>query len=383
MLDEIIIQTKDGVMQIAGLENGRLGEFVIYDEKKANEGNVYLGKITKKIQTANGKEGYFVNIGASKEAFINAEENDLEDLKAHEGQDIIVQVVQEQRAEKGARMSRFLRLAGVYLVYCPYGSDIEISTKIIDETARERLYRLIADNSETGGWIVRTIAAESGDNEILAEMSKLKTLFAGIITEAKNSKAPALLSAKNNVLQDMIYHHMNGLRRVVVNNHLLQDELDKILPAEYAASPFAEAGIDDMLEEALRKIVKLDCGGRVIIEETRACTAIDVDSGEGTAQGGFGRLNQEAAAEIVRQIILRNLSGKIVIDFAGIAEFKYLKKALDILEEGLSDDPARGRVLGLTRAGNVEIIRTRRRPSLRDLLTEECSVCMGTGRVEK
>lgn len=383
MLDEIIIQTKDGVMQIAGLENGRLGEFVIYDEKKANEGNVYLGKITKKIQTANGKEGYFVNIGASKEAFINAEENDLEDLKAHEGQDIIVQVVQEQRAEKGARMSRFLRLAGVYLVYCPYGSDIEISTKIIDETARERLYRLIADNSETGGWIVRTIAAESGDNEILAEMSKLKTLFAGIITEAKNSKAPALLSAKNNVLQDMIYHHMDGLRRVVVNNHLLQDELDKILPAEYAASPFAEAGIDDMLEEALRKIVKLDCGGRVIIEETRACTAIDVDSGEGTAQGGFGRLNQEAAAEIVRQIILRNLSGKIVIDFAGIAEFKYLKKALDILTEGLADDPARGRVLGLTRAGNVEIIRTRRRPSLRDLLTEECSVCMGTGRVEK
>ena len=383
MLDEIIIQTKEGVMQIAGLENGRLGEFVIYDEKKANEGNVYLGKITKKIQTANGKEGYFVNIGASKEAFINAEENDLEDLKAHEGQDIIVQVVQEQRAEKGARMSRFLRLAGVYLVYCPYGSDIEISTKIIDETARERLYRLIADNSETGGWIVRTIAAESGDNEILAEMSKLKTLFAGIITEAKNSKAPALLSAKNNVLQDMIYHHMDGLRRVVVNNHLLQDELDKILSAEYAASPFAEAGIDDMLEEALRKIVKLDCGGRVIIEETRACTAIDVDSGEGTAQGGFGRLNQEAAAEIVRQIILRNLSGKIVIDFAGIAEFKYLKKALDILEEGLSDDPARGRVLGLTRAGNVEIIRTRRRPSLRDLLTEECSVCMGTGRVEK
>ena len=360
-----------------------MSEFVIYDEKKANEGNVYLGKITKKIQTANGKEGYFVNIGASKEAFINAEENDLEDLKAHEGQDIIVQVVQEQRAEKGARMSRFLRLAGVYLVYCPYGSDIEISTKIIDETARERLYRLIADNSETGGWIVRTIAAESGDNEILAEMSKLKTLFAGIITEAKNSKAPALLSAKNNVLQDMIYHHMDGLRRVVVNNHLLQDELDKILPAEYAASPFAEAGIDDMLEEALRKIVKLDCGGRVIIEETRACTAIDVDSGEGTAQGGFGRLNQEAAAEIVRQIILRNLSGKIVIDFAGIAEFKYLKKALDILEEGLSDDPARGRVLGLTRAGNVEIIRTRRRPSLRDLLTEECSVCMGTGRVEK
>lgn len=383
MIDEIVVQTKDGVMQIAGLENGRLGEFVIYDEKKANEGNVYLGKITKKIQTANGKEGYFVNIGASKEAFINAEENDLEDLKAHEGQDIIVQVVQEQRAEKGARMSRFLRLAGVYLVYCPYGSDIEISTKIIDETARERLYRLIADNSETGGWIVRTIAAESGDNEILAEMSKLKTLFADIIAKAKNSKAPVLLTAKNTVLQDMIYHHMNGLRRVVVNNHLLQDELDKILPAEYAASPFAEAGIDDMLEEALRKIVKLDCGGRVIIEETRACTAIDVDSGEGTAQGGFGRLNQEAAAEIVRQIILRNLSGKIVIDFAGFAEFKYLKKALDILEEGLSDDPARGRVLGLTRAGNVEIIRTRRRPSLRDLLTEECSVCMGTGRVEK
>ena len=383
MLDEIIIQTKDGIMQIAGLEKGRLGEFVIYDEKKANEGNVYLGKITKKIQTANGKEGYFVNIGASKEAFINAEENDLEDLKAHEGQDIIVQVVQEQRAEKGARMSRFLRLAGVYLVYCPYGNDIEISTKIVDEAVKERLYNLIADNSETGGWIVRTMAADTGNDDILAEMKELKNLFADIIAKAKNSKAPVLLTAKNTVLHDMIYHHADSLQKIIVNNRLLKDEFERILPAEYSAAPFADAGIDDMVEEALRKTVNLNCGGRIIIEETRACTAIDVDSGEGTAQGGLGRLNQEAAAEIVRQIILRNLSGKIIIDFAGIAEFKYLKKALDILEEGLAEDPLKGRVLGLTRAGNVEIIRTRRRPSLRDLLTEECSVCMGTGRVEK
>jgi ribonuclease G len=141
--------------------------------------------------------------------------------------------------------------------------------------------------------------------------------------------------------------------------------------------------LEDRIAEALCKVVKLKCGGRVIIEETKALTAIDVDSGEGTAQGGFGRLNQEAAEEIAHQIILRNLSGKIMIDFAGMSEFRFLKPVMDILEKALANDVARAKVLGLSRAGNVEVVRMRRRPSLSDVLTEECATCAGTGRVEK
>ena len=97
----------------------------------------------------------------------------------------------------------------------------------------------------------------------------------------------------------------------------------------------------------------------------------------------MNRINEEAAYEIARQIRLRNLAGKIVIDFAGHSEYKYIKPLLEILERELAKDSIKSRVAGLSRAGLVEIIRVRRRPSLSELITEECPTCNGTGRVEK
>lgn len=383
MLDKIFVEDKNEIRKIAGFKNGVLSEFVIQDGTKQNEGNIYLGKITKKIKTANGKEGYFVNTGGDREAFINAEERDLEDLKAHEGQDIVVQVTQEQRAEKGARMARFLHLAGIYLVYCPYGSEIDISNKITDEEKREEIYNLVAENSEYGGWIIRTHAAEADKDSIIEELKNLQNLFDEIISKAKRAKAPCLLAAKDNDLQEMLTRNIQTIQSVVVNNHLLEAELKDEFAVSYEVNPFEKAGVNEFLQEDLQKEVRLKCGGRVIIEETKAFVAIDVDSGEGAAQGGLNRVNQEAAAEIARQIVLRNLSGKIIIDFAGVSEFKFLKSSMDILQENLADDFAKAKVLGLSRAGNVEILRMRRKPSLSDLLTEECPTCRGTGRVEK
>ena len=148
-------------------------------------------------------------------------------------------------------------------------------------------------------------------------------------------------------------------------------------------SPFDEYGLEDAILEALQKEIRLKSGGRISIEETRACTAIDVDSGEDDGLGSLGRLNMEAAEEIARQIILRNLSGKIVIDFAGFSEYKYLKNAIDLLEEKLHRDTTKVFVYGLSRAGLVEVSRARRRPSLLDVLSIECPTCKGSGRVEK
>ena len=189
MLEEIVYQEKNGLKQVAGLCGGELREFAVQDDAKANEGNIYLGRITKKIQTVNGKEGYFVNIGMVREAFINAEESGLEDLKAHEGQDIVVQVVQEQRAEKGARLGRFLNFAGVYLVYRPYGDEIEISSKIEDEDKRESLYQLIAVHTEEGGFVVRTQAAEASKEDILNEKKALEDKFEAVLARAKQETA--------------------------------------------------------------------------------------------------------------------------------------------------------------------------------------------------
>ena len=145
---------------------------------------------------------------------------------------------------------------------------------------------------------------------------------------------------------------------------------------------FETFGIDDAIVEALNRTVKLKHGGNIHIEETRAFVAIDVDSAGKRNVGEIDSLNIEAAKEISRQIRLRNLSGKIIIDFAGSSEYRFMKKVIETLEEELADDICHSRVLGLSRGGNIEILRQRRRPSLRDLYTVECPTCNGTGRVE-
>ena len=383
MIDKILVEQKNNIKKIACLNNNDLVEFFVVDADKANEGNIYLGRITKKITTANNKTAYFVNIGSEKEAFINAEEKNLEDLEATEGQDIVVQVSQEQRAEKGARVVRFLRLAGIYLVYDPYGEEIDISNKIEDEEIRENLIKVVSENAKSGGFTIRTSAKDANVNDILAEMRQLEQLFENIINRAKTSKAPCLLYLKDNVIEDVFFRQSTNLKKIAVNTHVLEEELSDICEVEYDKDVFENNGVWEKIDNALQKEVKLKCGGRVIIEETKAFVSIDVDSGEGYAQGGFNRLNNEASVEIAKQIILRNLSGKIIIDYAGISEYKFLKTPIEILEKELSEDACKARVLGLSRAGNVEVIRNRKRPTLQDLFSEECPTCNGLGRVEK
>ena len=383
MIDKILVEDKKGIKKVACLNNGDLVEFFVVDSNKANEGNIYLGKITKKIVTANNKTAYFVNIGSEKDAFINAEEKNLEDLEALEGQDIIVQVSQEQRAEKGARVVRFLRLVGVYLVFDPYGDEINISSKIEDEEIRENLLNIVSKNAKSGGFTIRTSAKDVSIDDILAEMNYLEREFDNIINKAKSSKSPCLLYTKDNIIEDVVSRQTTDLKKIVVDNHILEQELSEICNVEYDKDVFETNGVSEMINEALKKEIKLTCGGRVIIEETKAFVSIDVDSGEGNAQGGFNKLNNEASVEIAKQIILRNLSGKIIIDYAGISEYKFLKNSIDILEQELSEDVCKAKVLGLSRGGNVEIIRNRRRPTLQDLFSEECPTCRGTGRVEK
>lgn len=383
MIDKILVEQKNNVKKIACLDNEELVEFFVVDENKASEGNIYLGKISKKIVTANNKTAYFVNIGDSREAFINAEEKNLEDLEALEGQDVVVQVSQEQRAEKGARLVRFLRLAGIYLVYDPYGEEINISNKIEDNEIREDLFGFVSQNIKSGGFTIRTSAKNAKKEDILEEMRFLEDLFCSIVDKAKSTKAPCLLYVKDNVIEEIISRQHIDLQKIVVNSHVLEDEFSKIANVEYDKDVFKNNGIEEKICEVLQKEVRLKCGGRINIEETKAFVSIDVDSGEGYTQGGFNRLNNEAAVEIAKQIILRNLSGKIIIDFAGVSDYKFLKNSIEILKKELDNDVCKARVLGLSRAGNVEILRNRRRPSLQDLFSEECPTCKGTGRVER
>ena len=336
---------------------------------------------------ANGKIGYFVNIGDTRDAFINADEYGLEDLILNEGQDILAQVAQEQRAEKGAKLTRNLQFIGENLVYTPYKVNVDISSKITDKEKVEEYRNIILDNS-TGqeGWIVRTSAINTDAEEIINEMEDLRTSFDNTIKAAEKSKAPILIMPKNNPLFDYVNRNLETIDKIVVNSRNIESQLLERydnLAVEVIANSFSEHGIDEAIGDALCKTVLLKSGGRVVIEETKACVSIDVDSGDDKGNGSVGRLNNEAAIEIAKQIRLRNLSGKIIIDFAGLSDYRYLKTTIELLEKALKKDHIRTTCYGLSRAGNVEIVRMRRRPTLSDLLTIECPTCQGTSRVEK
>lgn len=387
-VDKVVYQKSASGAQMAGFENGVLCDLEFNDYTKAAEGFIYLGRLTKKIDLANGKTGFFVNIGDSREAFINCEERGLDDLNAAEGQLLIVQVAQEQRAEKGARLTRGLQIAGLNLVYCPYRMTVEVSSKITDKVLAEDYAEWIKENM-TGqeGWILRTSAVKADKKTLVEEMEALRGAFDGLTAAAKKADEPCLLLAKTDALSEYLHRHQETVCKVIVNTRsdyeALQEKLGDKADVELQKDPFKENGLDDLICEALQKEVRLKSGGRISIEETKACVAIDVDSGDDKGNGNLSRLNMEAAAEIVRQIRLRNLSGKIIIDFAGISEYRYLKNVIDFLQEELKKDCIKTICFGLSRGGNVEIVRMRRRPTLRDVMTEECRSCSGTGRVEK
>ncbi len=382
---KIIFDRNDEAAGIAVMDENGLAEIDIYNEKRALEGNVYLGKISKKIALANDRSGFMVNIGDGVEAFLNAYEPALKEANMNEGQSVVVQVMQEKRAEKGAKVVRNIQLAGVYLVYCPFKFDVEISGKIENVEKATQLRKAVQSHCQgQEGWILRTASTEATPEQLLEEMTVLRATYDDIRKKARTLSAPALLHAKENPLFEYIRRYGDDLKEVVVDTPKLKEEVEAVFAGEVTLQKdaFEEFGVDDAIIDALEKTVKLKNGGYIHIEETRAFVAIDVDSGGRKGLGEIDGLNIDGAKEIARQIRLRNLAGKIIIDFAGSTEYRFMKNVIETLEQELADDVCRARVLGLSRAGNVEILRQRRRPSLRDVYTVECPTCGGTGRVE-
>ena len=306
-IDTIIFEKNNAIIRMAELENFELKEVIFANENSASEGNIYLGRITKKIELAHDKIGFFIDINDGHDAFLNAEEFGLKDVNYTEGQSIVVQVAQEKRAEKGAKVVRALQFVGERIVYCPYRMSVEASPRIEDkEKLAEYKEKVLENTTGQEGWILRTSAVDVPFDEIAKEMIELRKLYDDVRIKARSAKAPALLYAKNAPLFDEIRRYQNSLRLVVVNNHNVETELKETFADKfeiaYEVNPFEEHGLEDEISDALLKEVKLPSGGRICIEETRACVCIDVDSGNDSGKGSISALNQEAAVEIAKQI---------------------------------------------------------------------------------
>lgn len=319
-----------------------------------------------------------------------------------EGQEILVQIAKEPLGRKGARITSHIALPGRYLVYMPTVEHIGVSRKISSEEERLRLKNIILDNrgSVTGGFIVRTAGAGRPEEELKADMKFLSTLWSDIRSNAEKTKAPALLhrdlDLMQRILRDILSPDFKCVRvdseieyeRAVEFVSRCQPALVGHVKLYTRDTPlFEEFGIQAEIDKALKSKVWLKSGGYIVINQTEALVAIDVNTGKyvgktNRLEDTIVKTNIDAVKEIVRQIRLRDLGGIIVIDFIDMDERRNRNKVVQALEDALRFDRAPTKILSFNDFGLVAITRKRVKQSLERTLCEPCAYCSGSGWIK-
>jgi len=319
-----------------------------------------------------------------------------------EGQEVLVQIAKEPIAKKGARITSHIALPGRFLVYMPTVNHVGVSRKINSEEERQRLKRIVTSERENGlgGFIVRTAAANIKEDELRADIRFLKHLWAEIKTRAESSKSPALIYHDLNLVERVLRDQVNAdfsqiwvdtedeYERVVRFAQRFQPSLVRRIKLYTKTTPLYEHfGIQDEINNALKSKVWLKSGGYIVINQTEALVAIDINTGKyvGKTQrleDTIVKTNVEAIKEIVRQVRLRDLGGIIVIDFIDMDERRNRQKVMQALEEALRSDRSPTKVLQFNDFGLVAITRKRVKQSLERTLGESCPYCVGAGFVK-
>jgi Rne/Rng family ribonuclease len=318
-----------------------------------------------------------------------------------EGQEILVQIAKEPIGKKGARITSHIALPGRFLVYMPTVNHIGVSRKIASDEERQRLKRVIlAEHQGSGGFIVRTAAAGASDDDLRADVRFLFNLWTEIRNRAESSKAPALiyhdLNLVERILRDQVTATFTQIwvdteqeyERVLRFVSRFQPGLVKRVKLYSKETPlFEQFNIQEEINKALKSKVWLKSGGYIVINQTEALVAIDVNTGKyvgktARLEDTIVKTNVDAIKEIVRQIRLRDLGGIIVIDFIDMDERRNRQKVLQALEEELRHDRAPSKVLNFNDFGLVAITRKRVRQSLERTLGAPCPYCTGTGLVK-
>jgi Rne/Rng family ribonuclease len=319
-----------------------------------------------------------------------------------EGQEVLIQIAKEPIGKKGARITSHIALPGRFLVYMPTVNHVGVSRKIASDEERQRLKRIVTSERENGigGFIVRTAAANIKEDELRADIRFLKHLWAEIKTRAENSKPPALIYHDLNLVERVLRDQVNAdfsqiwvdtedqYERVVRFASRFQPSLVRRIKLYTKDTPLYEQfGIQEEIDRSLKSKVWLKSGGYIVINQTEALVAIDINTGKyvGKTQrleDTIVKTNVDAIKEIVRQIRLRDLGGIIVIDFIDMDERKNRQKVMQALEEALRSDRAPSKVLQFNDFGLVAITRKRVKQSLERTLGEPCSYCDGAGFIK-
>jgi ribonuclease G len=319
-----------------------------------------------------------------------------------EGQEILVQIAKEPIGKKGARITSHIALPGRFLVYMPTVNHTGVSRKIASDEERQRLKRIVMSERDNGhgGFIVRTAAQSASEDELRADIRFLKGLWNDIKTRAEASKPPALiyhdLNVVERVLRDQVTSDFSVIwvdtepeyERILRFFNRFQPGLVKRVKLYTKETPlFEQFGLAEEMNKALKSKVWLKSGGYIVINQTEALVAIDINTGKyvgktSRLEDTIVKTNVDAIKEIVRQIRLRDLGGIIIIDFIDMDERRNRQRVMQALEEELRHDRAPSKVLQFNDFGLVAITRKRVKQSLERTIGAPCPYCQSTGYVK-
>ena len=386
-MQEILICKEQQERKIALLDNGKLLEYYVDEEKsERKEGNIYIGIIKNIIK---GMQAAFVDIGADKNSFIHLkdilkkvdeknnskEENiDISDV-VKEGQEILVQVKKDSNAQKGARVSTHINLPSKYIALMPNTDIITISQKIEDKKEQERLIKLVKENLTKGnGAIIRT-SAIGKEKEIIEDIKNTERKWKKIEEKFKNKKTnkPILIEEAQSIVERIIIDlPENSIQKITVNDKKDYEKL-KNFKNQNNYLDKTEIKLDentDVLDkyDIKKEVAKLEnrkiwlkCGGFITIDKTEALTAIDVNTGKYTGSKNVEqtiyKVNEEATIEIAKQLRLRDIGGIIIIDYIDMKNEKNKEKIESLLKEKLKKDRTKTQVEGFTKLDLMEMTR--------------------------
>lgn len=401
MAKKIIVNVMPEETRMALLEDSELIEVAI--ERTDNThivGNIYKGKVKNVLP---GMQAVFVDIGRDKNAFLYTG-----DISPHTmggsgnptlGQDIIVQIVKDAIGNKGPRATTNLTLPGRYIVLMPTVDYIGISRRIDQDRERERLKTLAGKIRADGtGVIIRTVAQGKDEADFKKDAEYLYNLWQSLAARAKRAHAPALLYRDVDMVIRIVRDHLTpDIDQLILDNReaygrvcdllkaISPELVPKVVLYEGEEDVFEHFGIEKELEKLGQRCVWLKCGGYIIIDRTEALTVIDVNTGkyvgDSSLEDTVFRTNIEAAAEIARQLRLRDIGGIIIIDFIDMDTEEHKQAVLEMLAGHLKKDRTKTNVIGLTGLGLVEMTRKKSRQNIESILYTECPCCEGRGRV--
>ncbi|TRO81118.1 Rne/Rng family ribonuclease [Desulfuromonas acetexigens] len=399
------------------VEDGALTELEIeVVGREQTRGNIYKAVV---VRVETGLQAAFVDYGADRLGFLQMGEihplcyrrsgagaeskgrpriNDI----LQRGQELLVQVVKEERGTKGAALTTYLSLPGRYMVLMPESDTKGVSRKIEEESQRKKLKSSMASMNlpENMGYIVRTAGIGQTKEELKRDFDYLLRVYDNIQELARRSKAPALVYKESNLVIRMIRDYFSAdIDEVLVDDAKVfqeaKDFFQQVMP-EYARLVklhqekrpiFSRYQIEEQIETISKNKVPLPSGGSIVIDSTEALVAIDVNSGKMASEQGVEatayKTNLEAAAEVGRQLRLRDLGGLIVIDFIDMRDRKHIRDVEKCLKEALKMDKARVTIGHISSQFSLlEMSRQRIKATLAEGAFLTCPHCEGSGRIK-